>query len=466
MALPPRAARVRTVVALALLAGMAAYVIPTARALTAPNHYGPLSNPIDFTAFYCGGRVLARGEDPYRSEPLRGCEDSAYASSHVQMMPQLVVPAPLPPYALAVLRPLTILPFRSAALCFFFVSVLALGCCIAASVRLSRLKPAFVVVAVSVALVVGSFFFGQVVPLALAGLGASALALQAGRVRTAAACALVTLLEPHIGLAAVLGLFVLEPRARIPLTLGLGALAGLSLAAGGFALNLEYLTQVLPAHARSEIDYFGGQYSLSALLRAAGMRGEAALRWGEASYVAMLALGLWLAGRLRRSFGDRAFAVVTPPACALVGGAFVHDCQMALALPFAFLLARYVRPRAAVLAATLVLAVPWQSLFNIAFIGHFPAPGPIDVAPLLARVAAPSLLAEAVWRVWIGVVDAREGRTPLEVLLFKLPTWCALAALGLAAVRATGGLAAARHRPGAKSAEMLATATEVPITQP
>ena len=69
----------------------------------------------------------------------------------------------------------------------------------------------------------------------------------------------------------------------------------------------------------------------------------------ELCYALMLGTGVWIAARLRRSHGDAAFVVLAPPACVLVGGVYVHDHLMAVALPFAFLIASYARRRALVL---------------------------------------------------------------------------------------------------------------------
>jgi hypothetical protein len=403
------------------------YVAGAAR----PGHAGPLTDPIDFSAFYCAGAVLAHHEDPYRSEPLRSCEGAAFARSRIGIVRYLVVPAPLPPYALALFSAVSFVPFRAACEALFFVSIASIAVSTLLIFRLSRVPLPFVAGAVIVSVGIGSLFVGQLVPVVLAALCASGLALRAGRPRAATCFALVTLLEPHVGLAAVLGLFVLDRRTRGPLVLGLALIASISFAAGGWPLNVEYLAQVLPAHARSEIGNFHAQYGLSSLLYALGAGSDTALRVGAASYVAMVAVGIALAKRLSREWNDISFAVLTPPACALVGGVFVHDHQMALALPFAFLLARYAERRALVFAAIAVLAVPWQSVFELFLSPYFPSHVRFAPVPLLARVSGPSRFAEDVWRAWIVAEGAADGRTPLQMFLFKLPTWLAFFSLGI-----------------------------------
>ena len=411
-----------------------------------PGRGSLLTVPLDFVAFYCGGKVLAERRDPYSAEPLRTCEDGAFEESRIGMIPNLVIPAPFPPYALAAFAPLSFASFRFAAVLYFSCSLLAIAVAVVLVWRLTRISPIVIGVALLVAFSLGSIVVGQLVPFLVVALCASALALRSGRVYVAAAIGLLAMIEPQLGLPALVGAFVLVPRARAPIALGMLALALTSLAAGGGALNLEYLTRVLPAHARSEVANFHAQYSLTSLAYAAGASADVALRLGEASYVAMTCVGVWLAARLYRAHGDAAFAILTPPACALVGGVYVHDHQMAAALPFAFAVARYARRRTLVLAATMLLAVPWQSVFDLFLSPLFPSHVRIDPGPALATLASGSNLAETVWTAWIAVLAGRDGRTPLEISFFRLPTWFALVAIGIAATRATYESSPARLR--------------------
>ena len=403
---------------------VASYVADEAR----PGHAGPLTDPTDFVAFYCGGKVVAAGKDPYLAEPLRACEDAAFAESHIAMMQHLVVPAPLPPYALAGFAPFSLLSFRDACVAFFLLAIAATGTAIGLSYRLAKISLPLVGVATMIALGIGSIFIGQLVPIVVMALCGSALALRSGRIGIATGFAMLAMIEPNVGLAAVLGILILEPRSRTHVTLGALLVLLTSLAYGGFERNIEYFTAVLPAHALSEVANFHAQYSLTALVYALGASARVAMQLGEASYLAMLVGGLWLAYRLKRSTGDAAFAILAPTACVVIGGVFVHDHQMAVALPFAFLLARYERRRALVVA-TLVLAVPWQSVFEMFFTSLFPPHLRFDPGPALALVANGSYLAETSWHVWIDLLGGRDGRTPFEMFLFKLPTWFALATL-------------------------------------
>jgi hypothetical protein len=263
--------------------------------------------------------------------------------------------------------------------------------------------------------------------------------LRAGRFGTASLCALATMAEPHVGIAAVLGLFVLERRTRLALGVGGLALAAFSLVVGGFALNLEYLTQVLPAHARSEVGNFSGQLSLTATAYALGAGVRTALLLGEVSYVAMLVAGIELGRRLAERFGDRAFLALTPVAAVLVGGVFLHDHQIAFVLPFGFLLARSTSRRRLAYVALAVLAVPWLFAIEVAqvlFLPQHPLSLPVGA---LAAAGNGSSLAEVPWQIWIVWIDGRESRTALELFSYKLPTWFSLYALGLIALSALRG---------------------------
>jgi hypothetical protein len=415
----------------ALVFVISSYVSDEAR----PGHAGPLTDPTDLVAFYCGGKGLAERVDPYRAEPQRSCERRAFAESRIRLMEHLVMPETLPPYAIVPFALLSFASFRVACVVFVLGSLAAAMATILIIVRLTRMPIVLVSVATLVSFSLASIYIGQPVPFVVAALCASALALRSGRVALASVLALPTMMEPHIGLAAMLGLFVLERRARIPVAVGVLALAWLSFFVGGLALNLEYLTQVVPAQALSEVANFHAQYSLTALAYQLGLNETAAIRLGECSYALMLGTGLWFAARLKRVHGDAAFAVLTPPACVLVGGVYVHDHLMAVALPFAFSIASYARRRALVLCATMVLAVPWQSVFELFFVSAFPTHVHFDPGTALASVSDGRLLSQISWRVWISLLGGRDGRTPFEMFLFKLPTWLALGTIGFVALR-------------------------------
>jgi hypothetical protein len=88
-------------------------------------------NGIDFEAFYCGGRVMATGGNPYLQEPLHTCE------SHVHWTEtgnKIIVPVPQPPVVIAAFVPFGLLPYSFSRAVWFVLLCAA----IAASIALLR----------------------------------------------------------------------------------------------------------------------------------------------------------------------------------------------------------------------------------------------------------------------------------------------------------------------------------------
>jgi hypothetical protein len=398
-----------------------------------PRGASPLAGQIDFVAFECAAKVEAAGADPYLAEPLRSCERAAVASSGREAVPNLVVPAPLPPYALEAFGLFAPLGFRDAGALWPALALVAVGATVVLVRSLTGLPVILVAAAFLSADAVASLPIGQLVPLVLCALCGAALALQRGRPQLAALLTAPLLFEPHVGLPAMLALFVWEPRAR-PMLLAVTGAAGLLSLAAGFERNAEYVRVVLPAQALAEGLDFSGQYGLSALLAALGVAPAAALAWGTASYAAMAGASIALAGRVARKLDEPAGLLLLPPACVIFGGTYVHVHQIAFALPFlCLLLARRPGTRALTLAALVLLAVPWQTVAEIPRAGHARSGAGLGrVQAELRRVASGSLPAESAWGVWVRS-DVRDSRTTWERFECKVPTWLGLAFLVAAA---------------------------------
>jgi hypothetical protein len=394
---------------------------------------GPVTNPVDFRPFYCGGRILAEGRDPYLVEPMRSCQRDVLAGAGLRLNEAHVLPAPLPPYALAPFALLATLPFGTATVVWLALCIFSLGVAIVVTRSLSGLSPSVVALAMFASAGFASLVLGQLVPIALAGLLLAALRARRGDGTGAAAAASLGALEPHLALPVWLGLFLFVPCARRPLAVAAALLAALSLSFGGAGRNVEFLTRVLPGHARAEAYNFPAQYSLTALLVAARMSLGAALLLGSLSYVAMLCAGLALGAHLAKRFADPAFSIVTPLAAVLIGGPFLHVHQMAAAVPLGLmLLGRLPRPSVsfgAVAVAVCALAVPWETLAEMPFVAdHLPAKTTTR-APALPR-ARPGESLEIPYTAFIDAFAQRaDSRTPAEQLACKLPTWFALLAL-------------------------------------
>ncbi len=106
------------------------------------------------------------------------------------------------------------------------------------------------------------------------------------------------------------------------------------------------------------------------MLAAFGTPALLAVKIGGLWYLAMLAVGTVIAGRLARQTKNAAFLACVPPAFAVFGGTFIHITQIAAALPAALLLAEYARGEYRTLAviALLVLSVPWGWTVSAALI--------------------------------------------------------------------------------------------------
>jgi hypothetical protein len=340
----------------------------------------------DFNAFYCAGRAIGHGADPYRSEPLGRCEREPKAPPLLTTIRGLTMPAPLPPYALLPFILLAALPFTAAALVW--------ACCIVASVALAvfSLRRAtgvpLVPLVAALALTDGyaSLCLGQVAPIAVAAIAVAAMFLRERRDEAAAFAAVVAMIEPHVGLPACIALFVWRRRTRLVL---IGAAAGcalLSLAFVGIPTSIEYVRDVLPAHALSEVSN-NKQLSLTYALHRLGVSDAIAVKAGECWYVAMLACGVTLARRVAKGTSDNAALAVIPPALALVGGPFVHIVQLAAVLPAAFVVYGHSSGNARRVAgfAIVMLAIPWIQFMTLGTLF-------VALAPLVAAVLAATLL--------------------------------------------------------------------------
>jgi hypothetical protein len=179
-------------------------------------------------------------------------------------------------------------------------------------------------------------------------------------------------------------------------------------------------------------------------------------------------VGIVVALRLARRYHEPAFLTLMPPAVALLGGTFVHTAEIAAAVPAALLLfARAAEYRNALVAAVILLAVPWMSatsaalflapLFPVAYLAYALSGRRLTVAlgTALASLCAiailfvlasqPALhshavalvrppidprLAEAGWRAF--VLGNSTNRSVMWLL--RLPTWIGLILLVIAAV--------------------------------
>jgi hypothetical protein len=384
--------------------------------------------PVDFRAFYCAGAAVADHRDPYRTEPLRTCQNTARGFPAGRGL-RFAVPAPLPGYAIAPFVLLSRLP-HTAANGLFIAGVLAsLAMSVVLLGRLCALRPETIFAAL---LLEGLYalFIGQIVPIVCAATIAAAYFVARGRDRLAALAAAIAMLEPHLGLPVCLALFIARPRARAAL-----AGCGLLLAVGSIALlgldaNIEYLRDVLPAHVASELSN-EEQYSLSYLAHLAGMGERNASGLGTFSYLVMLVVGVF-AGRLAAArTGMPALLLLVPPAFAVLGGPFVHVQQLAVAIPAALVLSGTASLNARLCAgAVVLLAFPWTAagflalnLLVVAAVAFILALDLFGLTPIRAGIVSFASIAvtaallgtfASLPPLAIGPIDPREGTALAE----------------------------------------------------
>ena len=314
---------------------------------------------VDFRAYYCASSALVQHRSPYTVESLHDCE-SRYAPPFYRAPAHVSVPAPYPPYALAVVAPLTFLPFGVATAVWWLV--LATSVYVAAWSLAKLTRRPFIVPWACLALSLGltSIPSGNMLPVGVAALVFAALCAQRGRFTGAAVAITVSMIEPHVALPAAVAAFLCYPQIRALLPLLFALLGAVSFVSGGFAHNVAYFTSVIPAHALSEVSR-DNQYSLSTVVAALGVPDVQAVLAGSVSYVIAVVAGILVAMRLARDYCDPALALLVPPAFALLGGSFVHLTELAVAVPACLLLlVRAKAHRRWILVALILVAVPWM----------------------------------------------------------------------------------------------------------
>lgn len=345
------------VTALALAAAVTLIGLLTA------SHYKILLG--DFRAFYCGGQALRHGLDPYAAASLISCERAHQPLGLYSTSDSLVIPAPLPIYALVLLAAFTVVPYPFAALIWLALNLVSLIVAVLILMRLSGRSFAALVLAfigIFSALVLP---LGQSTGVVLLSLVSAALAARVGKPVVAVAGLCCMSLAPHVALPAFVALFIAVRSARASVIVAVMALGVLNFLTGNLPSAISYLTIVLPAHAAAEVGSVF-QYSLAWLALASGASPSAALTLGAASYIGAVICGVIVGIRLSRQFNDAAFTVLLPAAFAVIGGTFVHLQEIALALPAAILLHLRAdkRARGAAAASIVLIAMPWLAVIN------------------------------------------------------------------------------------------------------
>jgi hypothetical protein len=317
--------RLRFVAALLRATGLIALVLTFSIPLAVPTQLRAL----DFAAFYCAGEAMVQHADPYRAMPLGACERRV--SRNGPIAAGAVIPAPLPPYALAAFAPLSRLSFPLAQQVFDLLSIAAFA--ISALLLRSMTRRPVLVIAYALAPIAWVVLaMGQTVILMLAALVGTAFLLERGRDRLAALAACAMMLEPHLGLPVCLALFVCRPRTRLVLIAAAVLVVVFSLSVIPWSLSVEYVSQVLPLHAVSEARS-ATQISLTSILTFFGVSDHAAITLGGIQYAVTAAIAIGFARRI----GSPAALAFIPALGALTGGSFLHGYDLLLAVPAALI---------------------------------------------------------------------------------------------------------------------------------
>ncbi|MGA9420267.1 MAG: glycosyltransferase 87 family protein, partial [Candidatus Cybelea sp.] len=277
---------------------MAALAFAALRDVFRLGEASPWRNMDDFPDFYCAGWALDAKANPYTYEPLRTCEHrvnigDTFRDRLFRSDPAIAIPAPLPAY--------DFLPFMAIARLPFGVARAIEAAAIVAAVLIGAISLAGLGIPIAVAaaaLLLSTAYVelntGQVVPFALLALILCGVALARGYVRLGGILAVLTAIEPVVGVPVALAMLFYVPRSRAAVLATAAIFAVIAVVTVGPAALWEYATHVVPAQASSEI-HFPFQFSLTYALARAGVSATFARAAGSLSYLVLLALGLWLA---------------------------------------------------------------------------------------------------------------------------------------------------------------------------
>ncbi len=129
---------------------------------------------VDFHAYYCASLAQRQGLNPYYAQSLHDCE-SATTAPFYRPPANVTVPAPYPPYALALFYPLTFLSFGDAMFAWWLALALAILVAAYALARLAKQPPLVAWAALALSLGLTSFPSGNVMPVGIAAIVVAAL---------------------------------------------------------------------------------------------------------------------------------------------------------------------------------------------------------------------------------------------------------------------------------------------------
>ena len=312
---------------------------------------------VDFVAFLCGGESVLHHADPYAMQPLYACEQRRFVDLGRSDLGAVVTPSPLPVYAFGPFAALSLLPTRFALATWDLLLIGSMILSIVLIRSLTRFSVPTIVAAMFIGGIYISLALGQLVPVIIAAIVVTAWAVERENDMLAGIVASVTMCEPNIGLPVCLAVFCIRAKARIPL-LAMGVLfAAISVFVAPPAQTIAYFHETLPAHAGSEIRN-DEQLSLTHLLALAGASDRTALAAGSLSYLFTMLFGVASAVIIARSRSLQHIAVLVAPACATVGGTYLHVQQFTILSILALFVCAYVPQSSKARYGLMLVALP------------------------------------------------------------------------------------------------------------
>ena len=313
----------------------------------------------DFRAFYCAGELAREGSFDYSLERIAPCESRAVPDGFFSATPSLVVPAPLPGYAIAPFAALSFLDYPAATVVWWLALLAAavLAAYVMALLGWARFDAALVAFAFPAAIV--SMPLGELPPLALAGIALGALGMQRDVAWLRIAGFALVATQPQMAVAVAIAAIAARPKTWREVAAVVAVLGVASVVTIGFAQNVAYVRDFLPAHVASELLRVQ-QYTVSWIFAELGAPLGVAAWIGRVVYVIALAGAAVVSRRLAQT-GEYAGAIAAAVAIALLGGPFVHVDHLLCAIPAALWLAS--RKSLGGVVAAVLLALPITSIF-------------------------------------------------------------------------------------------------------
>lgn len=364
----------------------------------------------DFRAFYCAGSAIVHSANPYAAASLYPCERADMPFGLYRALPGIAVPAPFPAYALLAFVPFGALPYLAACGAWLLLLIATSIASVVALAKLTGMPRSGALAALACGFGVLVIPYGELATVAVCALLGVALSLRRQAWNAAALWGAVLAIVPHVGVPALVGVFIWQREMRARLAIVAAVLIACDIAAGGVQSALQYFTLVLPAHALSEVGSTS-QYGLTWMLHALGAPDAIAIKFGEVSFACMFAAGLITAGVLVRRTHDAAYAALVPAAFVVLGGSFMHYTEIMLALPAAALLLGHARGalRAVFAAALLLVALPWAWALSQPFlVAAFAAFGAV-IASRACGLRSQTALRAALGCALIGVAIVAAG---------------------------------------------------------